>query len=59
MLQVGFEPRISLFQRADMVHDLDRAAIVIGSIFPYRLIICEAESVVKYIKNYVSSRATH
>jgi hypothetical protein len=27
---MGFEPTIPVFQRAKVVHDLDRAAIVIG-----------------------------
>jgi hypothetical protein len=30
MPQVGFEPKILVFQRAKTVHALDRAAIVIG-----------------------------
>jgi hypothetical protein len=30
MSRVGFEPTIPTFQRADTVHALDRAAIVIG-----------------------------
>jgi hypothetical protein len=31
MLRVGFEPTIQVFERAKMVHALDRAATVIGS----------------------------
>jgi hypothetical protein len=30
MLQVGFEPMILVFERAKIVHALDRAATVIG-----------------------------
>jgi hypothetical protein len=30
MLRVGFEPMISVFERAKTVHSLDRAATVIG-----------------------------
>jgi hypothetical protein len=31
MPRVGFEPTIPLFERAKTVHDLDRAATVIGN----------------------------
>jgi hypothetical protein len=31
MPRVGFEPTIQMFERAKMVHALDRAANVIGS----------------------------
>jgi hypothetical protein len=31
MPQVGFEPMIQVFERAQTVHALDRAATVIGS----------------------------
>jgi hypothetical protein len=34
MLQVGFEPTISVFKQAEMVHALDCAATVIGESFP-------------------------
>jgi hypothetical protein len=58
MLRVGFEPTISVFERAKTVHGLERAATVIGSISSYRPTIWEADSAVKYIKNYVSAGAT-
>jgi hypothetical protein len=31
MLQVGFEPKIPVFERTKTVHDLDRAATVIST----------------------------
>jgi hypothetical protein len=35
MLRVGFKPMISVFERAKIVHALDSAATVIGSIRMY------------------------
>jgi hypothetical protein len=32
MPQVGFEPKIPVFQREKIIHDLDRAANVIGKV---------------------------
>jgi hypothetical protein len=37
MSRVGFEPKISVFERAKTVHALDRAAIVIGDFTKYAL----------------------
>jgi hypothetical protein len=36
MPRVGFEPTIPVFERAKMVHSLDRAATVIGTSSSYR-----------------------
>jgi hypothetical protein len=36
MPQVGFEPTISVFERAKTVHALDSAATVIGQLHTYR-----------------------
>jgi hypothetical protein len=38
MPPVGFEPTIPTFERAKIVHELDRAAIVIGKSFIYSLL---------------------
>jgi hypothetical protein len=42
MPQVGFEPKIPVFERAKTVHALDRAAAVMGRPFS-TLCICGAE----------------
>jgi hypothetical protein len=34
MPQVGFDPMITVFERAKIIHALDRAATVIGLLFP-------------------------
>jgi hypothetical protein len=33
--RVGFEPKTAVFERGKTVHDLDRAAIVIGNLYTY------------------------
>jgi hypothetical protein len=64
MPRVGFEPTIPAFEREKTVHELDRAAIVIGAFSEYpcsNVIFCVAAHCFKIIyKNSVrTSQQTH
>jgi hypothetical protein len=49
MSQVGFEPTISVFERAKMIHVSDRVATVIGTSYTYNACIREDEETVNGI----------
>jgi hypothetical protein len=49
MPSMGFEPTISVLERAKTVHALDRAATVIGIMFDYRRLFNDTVSSVNVI----------